>query len=124
MNRQQAREKALQTLFRLDFNQEEIDELINQLSSKEKESFYGQLIFGVTQHIKEIDQLIMMKLENWSIERIAIVEKTILRIAIYEMKYRQDIPPHVSINEAVNLAKKFADQQAGQFINGILVKYI
>jgi len=124
MNRHQAREKALQTLFQLDFNKQEIEEKLESLSEKQNNSFYNELIAGVVNDVKEIDHFIEKNLENWSIDRIAIVEKTILRIAIYELKYMDDIPPNVSINEAVELAKKYGDDQSGKFVNGVLAKII
>lgn len=122
MNRRQAREKALQTLFQLDINDEQLNELINDV--EDQTSFYFQLLRGVSTNYETIDQRIIKHLDHWSIDRIALVEKTVLRIAIYELLYIDDIPESVSINEAVELAKKFGDDQSGKFVNGVLSKII
>ncbi|HLS06894.1 MAG TPA: transcription antitermination factor NusB [Bacillota bacterium] len=124
MSRHHAREKALQTLFQLDVNKQKIFETIEHVSEQTNNSFYHQLIIGVSNHVTAIDQLIANNLEHWSIDRIASVEKTILRIAIYEIKYLEDVPKRVAINEAVELAKKFGDDQSGKFVNGVLAKII
>lgn len=124
MSRHHAREKALQTLFQLDVNKQKILETIEHVSEQTENSFYHQLIIGVSKHVTAIDQLIESNLEHWSIDRIASVEKTILRIAIYEMNYVEDVPKSVAINEAVELAKKFGDDQSGKFVNGVLAKFI
>jgi len=124
MNRHQAREKAFQTLFQLDFNRREVEERLENLSEKQNNSFYNELVAGVVNDVTKFDQLIEKHLENWAIDRIATVEKTILRIAIYELLYMDDIPPSVSINEAVELAKKYGDDQSGKFVNGVLAKII
>ncbi len=83
-----------------------------------------KLITGVLEHLSEIDQAISDKLEKWSFNRIATVEKTVLRIAVYEMLYVDDVPREVTINEAVELAKRFNEDQSGKFINGVLSKFM
>lgn len=118
MNRRKAREKALQTLFQLDMNN---GDLTNKVSDEENE-FLTTLINGVSTHAKEIDDVISNHLENWAFERIAFVEKTALRIAVFEMMYLSDIPVNVTINEAVELAKVFGDEKSGHFVNGVLSK--
>ena len=80
------------------------------------------LIRGSLEHREEADALITKYAVNWELHRIAAVDRNILRLAIYEMLHRQDIPPIVSINEAVDLAKKFSTQDSGKFVNGILDK--
>src|SRR4051812_38834196 len=104
MNRHTAREKAFQILFQLDINDNEPQEAIAAfLETEESNIFLKGLVEGVTNVKDEIDTIITNNLENWSLDRIAAVEKTILRIATYEIRYMEDIPRNVSINEAVEL---------------------
>ena len=84
--------------------------------------FAEPLIRGTLEHRDEIDALIKKHAKNWELHRIAAVDRNILRLAIYEMLHREDIPPVVSINEAVDIAKKFSTQDSGKFVNGILDK--
>jgi len=118
MDRRTAREKAFKLLFQLDINDDDIsyDETLN--------SFTKILVHGVKENKEEIDSVIRKHLENWSFDRIAIAEKTILRIAVYEILYVEDIPEAVSINEAVELAHLYGDEKSSKFINGVLSKVI
>lgn len=84
--------------------------------------FADPLIRGALEHRDEADALIKRHAKNWDLHRIAAVDRNILRLAIYEMLHRDDIPPVVSINEAVDIAKKFSTQDSGKFVNGILDK--
>lgn len=84
--------------------------------------FADPLIRGVLEHREAIDEKIRSHAKNWEFHRIAAVDRNIMRLAIYEMLFRQDIPPVVSINEAVDIAKKFSTQDSGKFVNGILDK--
>jgi N utilization substance protein B len=84
--------------------------------------FADPLIRGALEHRAESDELIKRHAINWDLHRIAAVDRNILRLAIYEMLHRDDIPPVVSINEAVDIAKKFSTQDSGKFVNGILDK--
>lgn len=116
MNRSQAREEAFKILFQKEMNE---DHNIEKMHLNE---FTKQLITGVSEHLTEVDQIISDHLENWTINRIALVEKAILRIATYEMTYLNDIPVGVSINEAVELSHKYGDEKSGKFVNGVLSK--
>ncbi len=78
------------------------------------------MILGTIEHCPEIDPLIQKYLQNWDFHRVATVDRNILRLAIYEMLHRDDIPPVVSINEAVDIAKKFSTDESGKFVNGVL----
>ncbi|MFC0299333.1 transcription antitermination factor NusB [Virgibacillus soli] len=126
MNRHKAREKAFQILFPLDINELEVKDEINNQEDAELVSseFLQELVKGVIQNKQAIDQYISESLKNWTIDRIATVEKTILRIATYEIIFREDIPVGVSINEAVELAKVFGDEKSSKFINGVLSNII
>lgn len=95
-------------------------------SSKEKPAtdyaFAKELAEGALMQLSQIDEKIKAHAENWAFGRIAKVDLAILRLAIYELEYRRDIPPVVSINEAIELAKEFSDADSKRFINGILDK--
>src|SRR6188474_432446 len=82
--------------------------------------FADPLIRGTLEHRDEADELITQHAKNWDLHRMAAVDRNILRLAIYEMLHRDDIPPVVSINEAVDIAKKFSTNDSGKFVNGIL----
>jgi N utilization substance protein B len=84
--------------------------------------FADKLIRGVLENRPDLDERIKHHAENWDLHRMAVVDRNILRLAIYEMLHRDDIPPVVSINEAVDIAKKFSTQDSGKFVNGILDK--
>ena len=84
--------------------------------------FAEPLIRGTLEHRDAIDEHIKKHVRNWDFNRIAAVDRNVMRLAIYEMLHREDIPPVVSINEAVDIAKKFSTQDSGKFVNGILDK--
>lgn len=113
-NRSRAREEAFQVLFQIDVN-----ELIDRLP---KHPFAKQLVQGVMDNKDQLDKVIENHLINWSLDRISLVDKTILRIAVFEIIYLDDIPYAVSINEAVELAHTYGDDKSSKFINGILSK--
>ncbi len=92
----------------------------NQEKPREHYSFGEESIHGVLQNLEEIDARIKALAHNWEFERIARIDLAILRLAIYEMIHRKDIPPVVSINEAIDLSKQFSNADAKRFINGIL----
>lgn len=83
-------------------------------------AFGDELIHGVIEHVEEIDGRIKTLAHNWEFDRIAKIDLAILRLAMFEMIYRKDIPPVVSINEAIDLSKQFSNADAKRFINGIL----
>jgi N utilization substance protein B len=87
---------------------------------REHYAFGEELIHGVIEHVADIDSRIKALAHNWEFERIAKIDLAILRLAIYEMLHRKDIPPVVSINEAIDLSKQFSNADAKRFINGIL----
>lgn len=125
MNRHKAREKSFQILFQMDKNEMDISEAIQFVIEDEKQDpFLLSIVRGVMEHKEEIDQVIKEHLENWTLDRLAAVERTILRMATFEIKYLDDIPPNVSINEAVEIANQFGDEKSGKFVNGVLSKII
>ena len=95
----------------------------NQDNPRDYYSFSEELVNGVIENIEEVDAIIQKHAQNWDFDRIAKVDLAILRLAIYEMLFRKDIPPIVSINEAVDLSKEFSIEDAKRFINGILDKF-
>ena len=88
----------------------------------EVQLFADPLIYGVIEHRAELDELIQRHCTNWRLDRIATVDRNVMRLAVYEMLYRRDIPPAATINEAVDIAKKFSTEDSGRFVNGILDK--
>ncbi len=126
-NRTIARELALQALYQLDQRGDEIFDEIDNFCKKSTENpdvyqFAIALTNGCRSHLQEIDEKISGVTEHWELRRMAIIDKNILRLGVYELLYRNDIPPKVSINEAIELAKKFSTKNSGTFVNGILDK--
>ncbi|MGQ9919712.1 MAG: transcription antitermination factor NusB [Desulfobacca sp.] len=120
-----ARERALQCLYQLDVGRHpgpEAAALIwEHFHADEKPSVYCQrLIQGVWSHREELDAYISRFSQHWRLERLAAVDRAILRLALFELLYCPEVPPKVAINEAVDLAKRFGGEQSGAFINGIL----
>lgn len=123
MNRRTAREKALQALFQIDVGKADVREAyIHVLNEEEKDSFLEKILFGTMENLSEIDGLIEANLENWKLSRLANVDRNLLRMAVFEMKYVEDIPHSVTINEAVEIAKVFGDDKSSRFVNGVLSK--
>lgn len=122
MNRRDGREKAFQVLFSVDREDFDVEQAIEHIIQAEPNEFVRTLIYGVVKEIETIDQKIEAHLENWSMKRLAIVEKTLLRIATFEMFDELETPKGVAINEAIELAHIYGDDKSGQFINGVLAK--
>ena len=125
--RTQARECVLKILYQVDMAQCSLDEAILSFweghpTPPEVQEFAERLIRGTQEHLAEIDQKIIQYTENWQLNRMAAVDRNILRFAVYELLYLDEIPPKVTINEAVNIAKKYSQDDAGKFVNGILDK--
>ena len=123
--RRRSREIALQILYQMDMTRASANEAItiyyeNFDAPPTVRPFAEILVQGVSLYRSEIDQLLASASEHWRIERMSIVDRSILRIALYEMVYCSDIPPKVSINEAVDLGKTFGSEDSSAFINGVL----
>jgi transcription antitermination factor NusB len=123
--RHQARELALQVLFHMEFNPGDPGECFDLINSslqvsKSGQSFARQLVLGVFRQKEELDGLIRKASRHWRLERMPLVDRNVLRIALYEVMYLKDIPPKVSIDEAVELGKKYGTEESGSFINGVL----
>lgn len=127
-NRHLARSIAMQSLFEWDFkgNPTAILPAIVEHNIKEfgpgleESEFTKSIIDGVISHLSEIDDLISKYAPSWPIGQITLVDRNILRIGVYELKFAKDIPPKVAINEAIELAKSFGGASSGKFINGVL----
>lgn len=136
LTRHEIREKALQALYPFDFNEEiSKEETItyaleynSDLVSEDGEDFVpaylDDLVAGVCEHQAELDQLIESNLKRWTLARIAKPDLIILRIAIYEMNYVADVPAKVALNEALELTKKYSDDDSRKFVNGVLSNII
>ncbi|APH04455.1 transcription antitermination factor NusB [Bacillus weihaiensis] len=123
MKRRTAREKALQALFQVNVSQTDPNEAITHaLEDQQQDDFMNMLVFGAIEHEQELDQLIQPHLKNWTMDRLANIDKAILRLATYELKYEEEIPSNVTIDEAVELAKAFGDDHSSKFVNGVLSK--
>ncbi len=125
MNRRLLREKLLQFLFQVDVQKEEFQKVLNIfLMDEENEGIdktdIQQQITDIYQSLETIDQTISKYLKEWTLDRLATVDRSILRIATFEILYQEDIPVKVSINEAVELAKTFGSNESSKFINGVL----
>jgi len=122
--RRVAREKVLQVLYAYDMNKENRDELMNELFAclidKSERDFAIQLVNKVIIHIDELDEKIKLRVDNWEMNRIALIDKLLLRMGICEILYFPEIPPKVSINESIEIAKDYSTAGSGKFINGIL----
>lgn len=128
-NRHLARTIALQTLYQWDFNNKHLDENLTECIQRnikefapqfDDKGFIGNLVQGVIDAHQEIDGLITRYAPEWPIEQITMVDRNVLRIGIFEMKYDKDIPEKVAINEAIELAKTFGGESSGKFVNGVL----
>lgn len=122
MKRRTAREKALQALFQIDISNTEPSSAIEHvLEGEAGDEYLSKLVLGVVEQKSLIDSLISENLEKWSIERLATVDRNLLRIATYEMKFfRNEVPENVILDEAIEIAKIYGDDQSSKFINGVL----
>lgn len=127
MSRRQARELALQVLFQVDVGGA-APEAATEYAAREKTlsqedlAFARRVIFGTLAHLKSIDQVVSRVSHDWEIDRMAAVDRNLIRLALFEIFYCEDIPVAVSVNEAVELAKVYGGDDSSRFINGILGK--
>ena len=122
--RRVVREKELQILYAYNLNKDSLDSLIGVMTSdindKTDKEFANDLVNRVLAHKDELDKHIKFRVDNWEMNRIALIDKILLRMGICELLYFPDIPPKVSINEAIEIAKLYSTAGSGKFINGIL----
>lgn len=117
LTRRRAREIILKALFQRDFRQASSDEL---LTGHAVDDYVREVLAGIERRQGELDELICSHTRGWRLERLHSVDRNLLRLAIYELLYRPDVPPQVVIDEAVELAKKYGSEQSGRFVNGML----
>ncbi len=118
LSRRAARERILKLLFQRDFRSVSLKELLEEQPTDDP--YVREVIEGLEEKLPEIDRVIAQRAEGWRLERLHSVDRNILRLAVYELYYREDIPPQVAIDEAVELAKKYGGEHSPVFINGIL----
>lgn len=126
-NRHLSRTVAMQTLFAWDFNgkTDDIDALLRKnlielAPGMDDTSFAESLVSGVVEHLSDIDSIIGKLAPEWPVDQITAVDRSVLRVGIYELRFLQDVPPKVVINEAVEMAKTFGGESSGKFVNGVL----
>ena len=125
--RTRSRELALQALYQVDVRGSEfLEEARTFFSEEERDQgtreFALHLLRGTAEHLNEINDVIRQVAQNWDIERMAVIDRNVLRMATYELLFCPDIPPKVSINEAIELGKRYSTANSGAFINGVLDK--
>lgn len=123
--RTKAREIAIQFLYQLDMRGDEVVETLEpfvrtETTDAEAREFALRLISGCRRSMTDADEILRSVTRNWDLRRMAIIDRNILRMAIYELLHCPDIPPKVTINEAIELGKKYSTANSGAFINGIL----
>ena len=125
--RRQAREWAMQFLFQTEFNPENLEQALadfwddeEKKPSERDRTYVNEVVRGVISKQREIDRTISKYTQNWDVDRLGVLDRIVLRVATYEMLFRTDIPPVVSINEAVEIAKAYSGKDSGRFVNGVL----
>lgn len=123
-----SREHALKMLYQMDITKRSLDLLMpdywkaEEIKDAEVITYAESLVKGVLLQMADIDEKIASYATNWQLKRMAIIDRNVMRLGLYELKYTNDIPPKVAINEAVELAKKYGDMESSKFVNGILDK--
>ncbi|ALS22790.1 MULTISPECIES: transcription antitermination factor NusB [Paenibacillus] len=139
MRRRLARELALQSLYQIEMNEvtsgDAIAHVVEEARGEDEAQLtrerdqispaeVQELVEGTTQHKQQIDSLLSDYLKGWQMDRLSRVDREILRLAAYEMIYKEDVPPKVVVNEAIEMAKNFGTEESGKFVNGVLGKMI
>ena len=126
MKRRKARELALQTLFQMDLSEANASDALKHVleEAEEKEdAFLDAIVTNFVEHKEVIDQKLSSNIESWTIDRLGNVDRNILRIALVELNYLDDVPKSVTINEAIEIAKIYGDDDSSKFINAVLSKF-
>ena len=123
--RSQARESALKALYQMDITKDPPGQALKVFFRHHRvpvssQPFVSQLVQGTAQHLAQIDETLSRHATNWTLERMAIVDRNILRLGVFELLFEEETPPKVVINEAVELAKRFGTADSGKFVNGVL----
>jgi transcription antitermination protein NusB len=117
--RREARERALALLYEAEAKSVTPGEVLASLEL-EPEAFAADLVVGVGTHLEQLDELIRRYSKSWKLERMPVVDRTLLRMAVYELGHRPDVPTGAIISEAVELAKRYSTDDSGKFVNGML----
>ena len=125
--RTKARECVLQMLYQMDMANDPIDKVMNQYWQNKQRTdvvmaFANEIVKGTYEHLSEIDKIISSYSENWKLSEMPIIDRNIIRLAVYEIMFMDDIHPAVTIDEAIDLANRFSTPTSGKFINGVLDK--
>jgi len=123
--RRRGREYTLQMLFAMDMTEYQPDEVFagyHAIQDLNRDAFYHarRIVDGIHEHLEEIDALLTNYAKHWKISRMAVVDRNLLRLSIYELKYQLDIPSPIILNEALEICKEFSEDESSQFINGVL----
>ena len=123
MKRRTAREKALQALYQIEIGKTEVEDALESvLDGTSGDAYLTRLVTGTLENKELVDSIITANLENWKIDRLANIDRNLLRIAVFEMKMLEDVPVSVAMDEAIEIAKVFGDDQSSRFINAVLSK--
>ncbi|NIK77468.1 N utilization substance protein B [Paenibacillus castaneae] len=137
MKRRLAREIAVSSLYQMEMNEvsasDAVDMLMDELRQENEigadpsevggtDEFAREIVLGVMEHKQAIDGMLQQFLTGWQVDRLSRVDRQVLRLACYEMVFRDDVPPKAAINEAIELAKHFGTEESGKFVNGVLGK--
>lgn len=123
-----ARDCALKVLYQIEMTSRTPDNALASFWEQEAEhsdevrDFASKIVLGIYDHLIEIDEKLGEYATNWQLNRMAVIDRNVLRLGLYELKFNSDIPPKVAINEAVELAKTYGDHDSSKFVNGILDK--
>ncbi|MFD0586806.1 transcription antitermination factor NusB [Paenibacillus sp. GCM10027627] len=139
MKRRLAREIAVSSLYQMEMNEvtaaEAVEMLMDELRQENEigadpseigstDDFARELVFGVMERKQAIDGMLQQFLTGWQVDRLSRVDRQVLRLACYEIVFRDDVPPKAAINEAIELAKHFGTEESGKFVNGVLGKLL
>jgi len=124
VTRRYARELAMQTLYSVEVGKHDpadaIEAAVKESTNSEQRAFVRDLVLGTIEHVAETDAQIAPLLQGWTLDRLPLLDRIVLRMSFYELKFRPETPPAVVINEAVELVKKFSTEDSGRFVNGVL----
>ena len=128
MSRREAREKAVQVLYQMDMRDIPLEEAMNTVLEEDPQfqgrEFLDLLVEGVLTHQSSLDQAVQKYLRSWSLDRLGLVDRAVLRIAAYEILYMDDIPSKVSLNEALELTRSFGMEESVKYINAVLANLV
>ena len=115
-----ARRIALEVLYESELSGHNVDEVLERYEGQKAAEFASRLVEGVSVRVAQLDEIIARHATDWSVDRMPVIDKTLLRLGAFELLYETDVPTAVVINEAVQLAKEFSTDDSGRFINGVL----